>query len=178
MTSARASTIFSVLLWLAGCDDAPPGADAGLAPDGGHTPDAGEVAEDAGAPDAGADDAGADDAGPLINGCSRASATDRRGQRTVTITFRDEDLAYTPRCLLVDEGTTVTFSGNFANHPLQAGRVAGFTTTPDAPGTTPLPVTAIGGGSTASFEMTPPGAYGYYCVPHATSGMVGAIFVE
>ena len=187
--TARALATFSVLLLtLAGCDDATPGADAGLAPDGGHAhlTDAGDVSEDAGTVDAGAEDAGAEDAGadagapdagPVVNGCTVGSATDRRGQSAVTIVFRDEDQAYTPRCLLVDEGTTVTFSGNFAEHPLQAGEVIAGVPTPTTAGT-PLPTSPRGGGTTASFVMSPPGTYGYYCVPHATFGMVGTIFVE
>ncbi|UJR85491.1 cupredoxin domain-containing protein [Sandaracinus amylolyticus] len=173
----RRAIVLVVALGLAACgepEDVAPDAIDASAPDAGHA-----HSSDAGAPDAAVEpDAGASDAGPTIHGCSRGVAADLTDRESVEIHFSDESQAYSPACIAVTAGTTVTFVGNFSSHPLQAGRVIGGTLVPDAAGTTPLPTAPHGSGDTASFVMSPAGAYGYYCVPHATVGMVGTIFVD
>ncbi|AKF11097.1 cupredoxin domain-containing protein [Sandaracinus amylolyticus] len=169
---------------LAACgDDGAAPADASVAIDAASVDASHAHGHDAGTGDAATDvdassDASTGDAGPVIHGCSRGVAMDLTDRESVEIRFSDESQAYSPACIAVAEGTTVTFLGDFSAHPLRAGRVIAGTPTPDAEGTTPLPTTTHAGGSSASFVMSPAGAYGYYCVPHATIGMVGTIFVE
>ena len=88
-----------------------------------------------------------------------------------TLAYRN--FAYDPQCLSVKAGTKVTFvgapgAGDFLEHPLvQAcgpARVLDFRA-------------AV---TTASFVMTTPGIYGYYCLDHgnaAGAAMSGAIQV-
>jgi plastocyanin len=123
--------------------------------------------------------AGACAASSSVNGCDPATAADLTGQAAVSIAFGGATgLAFSPRCIRVSVGTSVTFNGAFTFHPLLAGLVEGLVLTPAAAGSTPLPTSALSTGTTATFTMTPAGAYGYYCTAHATLGMNGAIFVE
>jgi plastocyanin len=117
---------------------------------------------------------------PSVNGCDWSTATDLTGQSAVGIAFGGAlGTVYSPRCIRVKAGTQVTFNGAFTFHPLLAGEVTGGVTVPAASGTTPLPTTAVSGGTTATFAMTPAGAYGYFCTMHALLyGMTGAIYVE
>ena len=108
----------------------------------------------------------------LVNGCDAATAIDMTRSATATITFAG--IEYTPRCVRVQAGATVVFSGNFASHPLVGGTVSGAMGIPDS--SSPVPPTSSG----SEVTFTPPksGTYPYYCSVHASSGMMGAIFVE
>ncbi|MFO0618575.1 MAG: plastocyanin/azurin family copper-binding protein [Polyangiaceae bacterium] len=116
------------------------------------------------------------------NGCTPQNAMDLTSQTDVTIEFGDLlGLAYSPRCIRVNVGTKVTFVGAFASHPFQAGRVAvNGSEIPAAPGTSPFPIapSSLGAGTQATYVMTTPGAYPYYCVPHGGSGMNGAVLAQ
>jgi len=107
-----------------------------------------------------------------VNGCDPATAVDKRGELNVPITF--PGLAYDPPCLRVMEGTNVTFSGDFAMHPLVGGKVAGTTPTPDP--MSPIPMTSSGMSVTVTFVKA--GDYGYYCSKHFASNMTGAVYVD
>ena len=110
-----------------------------------------------------------------INGCDPFSAVDSTGKSEVRILFGGtEGYTYEPACLAVSVGTTVTFAGDFAAHPLMPGRIdAGEVIADD---TNPLTPTA--GGLEAKFRMAQTGAFGYFCDRHVADAMVGAIFVE
>lgn len=110
-----------------------------------------------------------------LNGCDPFSAVDATGMSEVRIPFGGAwGYAYEPACLAVSVGTTVTFAGDFAAHPLMPGRIdageviAGHTS----------PLTPTAGGLEVKFPMTRTGAFGYYCDRHVADAMVGAIFVE
>ena len=68
---------------------------------------------------------------------------------------------YDPKCLAVDVGGTVTFSGSFAAHPLypsdSRGTVAG----------NPIGGSSVGESKVIRFEK--PGFFGYYCGVHGAS---------
>jgi plastocyanin len=116
----------------------------------------------------------ATDAQADVNGCSVLTAVDLRGQSDVTIEFGGvHGLSYSPACIRVDRGTTVTFSGSFTNHPLVGGRVVGSATIPEA--TSPIMPTSTG--TTASFLFSNRGEFGYYCDFHALNAMYGAVLV-
>jgi plastocyanin len=96
-----------------------------------------------------------------VHGCS--AFTDISGSPTVTFT----SFAYSPRCAQVSAGQTVTFTGDFAFHPIQqtCGPVEEIIST------------ASGGSLAVTFETA--GTYGYWCTLHNAggSGMAGAILV-
>ena len=110
-----------------------------------------------------------------LNGCDPFSAVDATGKSEVRILFGGAwGYTYEPACLAVSVGTTVTFAGDFAAHPLMPGRIdAGEVIAGD---TNPLTPTA--GGLEAKFPMTQTGGFGYFCDRHVAEAMAGAIFVE
>ena len=102
-------------------------------------------------------------------GCT-GTFVDRTGG-TATISF--VDFAYTPSCMRVKVGQTVTWSGTFAGHPLK-----GAATNDPTGGLVP----ATSSGTSASTTFTKAGYYGYYCDFHgdpagATGTMSGNIEV-
>ncbi|NUQ77286.1 MAG: hypothetical protein HUU21_27440 [Polyangiaceae bacterium] len=109
--------------------------------------------------------------GASVHDCDQASAEDRTGQGTLTITF--PTFEYTPACVRVSAGTAVTFMGDLASHPLVGGEYTDGIKTPDAAS----PIKADSGMS-ATFTLSDPGVYPYYCDIHFSIGMKGAIFVE
>lgn len=116
-----------------------------------------------------------------IAGCSRKGASfcgtkavvDDSSRSAVTIDFGGSvGLAYDPPCIRVKPGTAVTFSGNFAIHPLAGG---------DSPPTvdTSSPIKETKGGSSMTFTLTKPGTYDYFCEAHyAPNRMEGMIVVQ
>jgi plastocyanin len=114
-----------------------------------------------------------------INGCDLSNLEDFTGVSTVNIAFGGTlGLVFKPKCIKVSAGTQVTFNGNFVGHPLVGGEVKSGVEIPAQAGTTPLPINpGLNAGTTATFTMAPAGTYPYYCRPHGTFGMNGAIFV-
>ena len=88
--------------------------------------------------------------------CASAQAADQ------TITFPTDPAAgaYTPANVTIDPGDTVTFNGEFANHPL-AWNGGEFATT--------------NMGTSATFTLTAPGLHRFHCTIHAS--MVGSVMV-
>jgi plastocyanin len=107
-----------------------------------------------------------------LNGCTRATATDRTASATLSISFGS--YFYDPPCVVVKKGTQVTFDGSFMTHPLIGGYIANNMSFPanDGPFTT-----MVNTGSSASFQLDTTGVYPYYCVFHPTL-MYGTIYVE
>ncbi len=106
-----------------------------------------------------------------VNGCSSyVDHTASNDSRTVTFTFP----AYTPPCMLVSAGQSVTFSGNFSFHPLTPGTAPSSS----GAGSSNNPISLTSSGSTASFTFPTAGTYPYYCGNHEGSGMFGSIRVQ
>jgi plastocyanin len=147
---------------------AQPGADAATAVDSGTTepPDAAAAA----GPDAAA--APGPDAGPSYPACA-ASYASCAGYTDATAPAADRTISftccqYTPKCLKIAAGQSVTFSGSFGSHPLD-----------QACGPAQVIVGASAGNATFQFDL--PGEYGFYCAIHGTAGgggMAGSILVE
>lgn len=76
--------------------------------------------------------------------------------------------AYSPKCIKIKAGQTITFKGDFSFHPLKAF----------CEETTTIPNTTSG--TTKAIKFTKAGYYNYYCTNHAApngSGMAGNIWV-
>ena len=123
----------------------------------------------------GATDAAADAAGfRAVNPCN-AAADYVTG---TSVTFGGMLALYSPQCLRVSAGTTVTFNGGsstFAMHPLTPSALRG-----DTVGN---PITPTSTGDTSkSFTFTTPGFFAYFCTIHGATdsgaGMAGVVWVE
>ncbi len=125
--------------------------------------------------DASASDAGTDVQLIALNGCTYATAIDLTATAMPTINFPGATLMYSPACIRIHAGQTVTFDADsgstFANHPLRPGDGATRTTQ------TGTPITNVDTGTTMTFTFPDPGTWGYYCNFHAPS-MAGAIYVD
>ena len=108
----------------------------------------------------------------LVNGCDPATAEDHSADATTTITSMG--LKYSPPCIKISAGASVTFSSNFGAHPLVGGEFVDGMKQPDAGS----PIEATSSGNSATFTFPNAGSYGYYCDFHVASGMAGAVFVE
>ncbi|MGE0641636.1 MAG: plastocyanin/azurin family copper-binding protein [Thermoanaerobaculia bacterium] len=112
-----------------------------------------------------------------VNDCTWPTATDQLNEPGITITFANGNFSYAPRCVIIEQGTQVTFSadsGTFGNHPLVGGRVENGVEIPDP--TSPIPHTTSG--TTVSFTFDNAGIYPFYCDNHSvTFSMYGAIYV-
>ncbi len=96
--------------------------------------------------------------------------TDMTDAGMVTISFGKSGNTYSPKCLKLKAGTTVTFAGSFTPHPLQQTCAPTDTRT----------ITTTRSGGEAAFLLTDAGDLGYYCIAHgskAGAGMAGAIQV-
>lgn len=154
------------------------GAGAGQAGSGGSTAgSAGSTAGTSGSGGAGAGGAGGSSASAFfaVASCDFATAEDKTSVTAVTITFAAGAPAYTPACVKVKKGTTVTFPQS-SSHPLR-GMVQN--------GTQPNPVTAAQatGPTSIPVTFTAAGSYGFHCDFHGAdaapgaTGMSGAVYV-
>lgn len=139
-----------------------------------HRPDAHAADIPAAADGGGAGDADDPDdtaTETATHGCDDDRYVDRSAasdDRTVTSTG---DSRYVPPCISIRVGQSVTFTGNFATHPLAPGLAPGRS----GLGTTPSPIEMRSDGTTYSVRFTVPGDFPYYCTYHAGGGMYGVV---
>lgn len=113
------------------------------------------------------------DAGPSesVNGCTAAdfAAHDlsaASASRTITFPMDATPAQYSPACITIGVGQSVTWNGNFANHPLmQSG------------GDPSMWIQSTSTGTTANFGFPVGGTYGFECMAHPTI-MKGAVYVK
>ncbi len=110
-----------------------------------------------------------------INGCDETNVVDLTGGAPVTVTFPNGNFTEAPRCIRVTVGTMVTYSGDFAAHPLQGGRIAGGLRVDDTSG----PFACVTNtGTSKTFTMATAGRFGTFCTAHGPDqGEAGAVFV-
>lgn len=116
-------------------------------------------------------------AGSALNGCTDALFVDRTAtgaDRTVTFGTGAAPFAYTPKCITVAAGQSVTFMGDFSVHPIAPGASP---SAPDA-GTAGNPIQRTAMGAMTQVTFPTAGTYPYYCVFHYGGGMVGAVRVR
>jgi plastocyanin len=83
----------------------------------------------------------------------------------------DNSLLYTPECIFIRAGGSVTFTGDFAMHPLQPSATRG---------TTGSPIMPVSSGTSVTITFPSPGFYPYYCLFHGAevgAGMSGVVQV-
>jgi plastocyanin len=111
-------------------------------------------------------------------GCDVTALTDMTAESNVTIGygFSNNEFIYEPKCLHICAGATVTFDEidgtNFQIHPLQGG------VSPPVDPDSPFGTLADPNQTTASFTLTEPGSYPYYCISHLNVGMAGVVYVQ
>lgn len=110
--------------------------------------------------------------GSTVNDCDAATAEDHTADTDTTV--QSMGLAYSPKCIKIKAGSTVTFVSEFSSHPLVGGEFVNSMKMPDAMS----PIQSTNSGSMATFTFPNAGAFGYYCDFHVGSGMKGAVFVE
>jgi plastocyanin len=111
-----------------------------------------------------------------LNGCTPASSMSRTGMAAVTIQFGGGlGSVYSPRCIVVDAGTDITFDGTFSGHPLAGGIVTGGAKDPQGSGPF-FPTTSSG--TTKLVADLALGSYPFYCDVHGPGGMTGVVFVR
>ncbi len=119
--------------------------------------------------------------GALVNDCDAATAEDHTADAVTTIAFGGAvGNNFSPACVKIAKGNGVKFVGQFAVHPLYGGTATDSKETPD-------PSSPIKETTADAMGMAPPdvtftfpnaGAFPFYCLPHGTLGMRGAVFVE
>ncbi len=109
--------------------------------------------------------------GTAVNGCTAAdfAANDLSAAgaaRVITFPTGAAPAQYTPACITIAAGQTVTWNGAFASHPLQ-----------QSGGDPTMWITTTSTGTTVNFGFPVGGTYGFDCQFHP-SVMKGAIFVK
>lgn len=105
-----------------------------------------------------------------VNGCDPTTSMDRSADETVTIAFSVGVFRYYPPCVKVKAGAKVVFTGDFTAFPLAGG--ADGTLDPSSP------IAETKTGTTATFSISSPGTFPYFCETHYGFGMEGAIYAE
>lgn len=103
----------------------------------------------------------------VVSGCKQSDYVLVSGNATVAF----QGKAYTPRCLTVKAGSTVTLPGS-SNHPLQGQANIGGVSNPFLTGAAQT--------NSVSQDLKVAGFYGYFCENHGNpdgTGMAGAIQV-
>ncbi len=116
-----------------------------------------------------------------VNGCANGDfGTAAADGGTARVQYGDPiGLAYSPKCLCIAAGQSVTFcddptqGSDFTAHPLRPGGADG--TDPGASGN---PIAAKVRGSTYTVVFPSAGTYGYFCQEHQSMGMYGAVQVK
>jgi plastocyanin len=108
--------------------------------------------------------------GTELCGCTEAAAVDLTAETLAEIGF---GFSYSPKCIKLKVGASVTWNGPFFSHPLSP-----YT----ALGTQPNPIPPTDSGSSMTYTFESAGAFGYYCTLHGgeaetSAGMCGAVFV-
>ena len=111
-----------------------------------------------------------------LNGCVESAYEDRSGEADErTILIAASGLNYSPKCLTIAAGQTVTWQGSLASHPLAPGN-------PDdaAAGSSESPIVKTNSGTSIEFTFESAGVFPYYCELHsfgAGRGMAGVVHV-
>jgi len=110
--------------------------------------------------------------GMMVNGCEQGTAEDHTADANTKVAVGGAGFTYSPACIRIKKGSTVTFEGAFASHPTVGG-LAGPPPAPDSSS----PIKQTNTGTSVTFTFDTAGNYPYYCEYHLPS-MAGVVFVE
>ena len=110
---------------------------------------------------------------PFLNDCRAADYVDRSADAAERTVVPRGTTGYTPRCLVVRAGQSVTFSMSFTAHPLIPGVPHG----PTAGAASPNLIEAQRAGTTYTVPFATAGYYPFYCNVHGHVGMAGVVRV-
>ncbi|HEY3357655.1 MAG TPA: plastocyanin/azurin family copper-binding protein [Polyangia bacterium] len=119
-----------------------------------------------GVPDGGVADGGQADGGQVDGGVVQCPGG---GAPVATTSVAVADFHFTPACITVPVGSTVTWTNS--GMPIH-------TVTSDTGAPVSFNSGALGSGGTFHFTFTSPGVVGYHCIPHQSIGMVGTVIVK
>jgi len=117
--------------------------------------------------DGGMDSGGGDAAMQVVNGCTTFTDDTAAATPTITGPSTATPSQYTPNCVHIKVGQTVTWNSAFGPHPLQP--TSGM-------GTTPTPITSTMTGTTVMVTFNTAGTYSFECGNHPAI-MKGAVEV-
>jgi len=101
---------------------------------------------------------------PEVNGCT-SYADMTAGGATIDGPMDFNPAQFSPNCVQIKAGQSVTWNVDFAAHPLAASG-----------GDSPSPIATTSSGTTVTFTFPNAGAFGYHCLAHPTI-MFGAVDV-
>lgn len=111
---------------------------------------------------------------PMLNDCTAMNYADRSaGSDTDRVVRPRGTTGYTPRCLVIRAGQSLTFEMDFAEHPLVPGIPHG----PTAGATSINPIAMQSSGTTYAVTFASAGHYPFYCNRHGHVGMAGVVRV-
>ncbi|MDP3216052.1 MAG: hypothetical protein Q8S73_18230 [Deltaproteobacteria bacterium] len=111
---------------------------------------------------------------PMLNDCTAMDYMDLSGGADTDRVVRPRGTTgYTPRCVIIRAGQSVTFEMDFAVHPLVPGIPHG----PTAGATRPNPIARQSSGTTYVAAFANAGHYPFYCGRHGHVGMAGVVRV-
>ncbi len=150
----------------------------GQMPVTGGTTDSGTTVSDAGG-DAGTStkDAGtssSNDGGVSLNGCTDAKFIDSTANTNTNVAFGGAlGDNFSPPCVTIAVGRSVTFKGQFSFHNLNKGSPSDVNA-----GSPNNPITEVTGGSEKVVTFPSAGDYPYICEFHNPGGMMGVVRVR
>ncbi|HEY1954661.1 MAG TPA: plastocyanin/azurin family copper-binding protein [Polyangiaceae bacterium] len=100
----------------------------------------------------------------VVNGCTSFTDMTANGA-TIQGPMDALPAQYSPNCVHIKMGQTVTWNLFFSGHPMAASG-----------GDTPSPIETTSTGTTVTFTFDAPGTFGFHCLSHPTQ-MFGAVEV-
>lgn len=110
---------------------------------------------------------------PMLNDCVAMSYVDRSDPAAERVIRPRGTTGYTPRCVIIRAGQSVTFEMDFAAHPLVPGVPHG----PTAGATTPNVIPRTVRGASVEVAFPSAGNFPFYCNTHGHVGMAGVVRV-
>ena len=109
----------------------------------------------------------------VFNGCTADKFVDSTATADTAVAFGGS-LTFSPACVIIAAGHSVTYNGNFGFHPLKKG-----SPTDSTAGAANNPIVETSTGTTPLTVVFPTvGDYPYYCGNHFSDGMMGVVRVR
>jgi len=111
---------------------------------------------------------------PMLNDCTAMDYMDLSGGADTDRVLRPRGTTgYTPHCVIIRAGQSMTFEMDFTMHPLVPGIPHG----PTAGATSPNPIARRSSGTLYVAAFATAGLYPFYCGRHGHVGMAGVVRV-